>query len=202
MSQSAERIAGEAARSGFEMVPRFRNGTSTVVRWRLRCTHPGCSTEAEKGWDVTSVENMVSNMRRAGWVVGDGIAPRCPDHAHARGRSMRHEAAPSPPKAAEPAAPVAAQIGPSPKLARKIYEALDTYFDEDSRRYKPGWDDARIAKEIAVSPEIVARIRREAYGELSEDPAISALRADIASVRSLLKELEGRLEKLAGPQRR
>ena len=39
---------------------------------------------------------------------------------------------------------------------------LDDHFDEGTKRFKSGWDDAKIAAELDASPEIVPRIRREA----------------------------------------
>ena len=68
---------------------------------------------------------------------------------------------------------------PDPKIAKRIYRKLDEVFDEDKRRFATGWTDEKIAKEIGTSPELVTRIRREAYGELAEDPAIVTLRDDI-----------------------
>jgi len=88
-----------------------------------------------------------------------------------------------------------ATLGPDPKLARKIYAALDDHFDDVKKRFAPGWDDQRIAKELDVSPELVIRIRREAYGELAEDPAISVLRDDVELLKMELADASDKLGK-------
>lgn len=79
-------------------------------------------------------------------------------------------------------------IGPDPKIARLIYASLDEHFDEVRRLYRSGWSDERIAKEIETSPVIVSRIRAAAYGELAEDPKITALRDDLELIRMEVEE--------------
>ena len=104
-------------------------------------------------------------------------------------------------------------IGPAPKIARSIHAKLEELFNDKTRRYASGWSDERIAKEINTSPDLVARIRKEAYGELAEDPMVATLKDDIALLRlefeeAIVKvtkefipkmaELEGRITKVTG----
>ena len=79
--------------------------------------------------------------------------------------------------------PVAPQIGPDPKIARKIFACLDEVFDDSKRLYRDGETDDAVAKKLGVSLEIVTNIRRTAYGELAENPAISKLGEDVAMLR-------------------
>ena len=80
------------------------------------------------------------------------------------------------------------QLGPDPKLERKIYAALDDHFDEVKRLYKGNATDATIAKDIGTSETIVARIRTEAYGELAEDPAIQSVRDQLEVMKLEISE--------------
>jgi hypothetical protein len=77
----------------------------------------------------------------------------------------------------------APQIGPDPKIARRIYAALDEHFDEDRKLYRTGWADAKVAETLDVSIDLVTRIRREAYGELAEPPEIQGFRDDLELLR-------------------
>ena len=74
-------------------------------------------------------------------------------------------------------------IGPDPKIARKIYAALDEHFDDKKRVYLAGYSDEEVAKSLDVSQEIVISIRKAAYGELAVDSAMSKLGDDIMLVR-------------------
>lgn len=80
------------------------------------------------------------------------------------------------------------QIGPDPKIARKIYALLDEHFDDHKRLYRGAWSDEAVAKKLDVSVEVVISIRRAAYGELSEDPKVQRLRDDIELLRMELDE--------------
>lgn len=98
----------------------------------------------------------------------------------------------------------------NPKIARKVYALLDDHFNEETKLYRSGWSDAKIAAEIQTSVEVVSRIREEAYGKLAQDPALQALRDDIELARMETIELQTQfntnvatmLDKLAGLEKR
>lgn len=122
-----------------------------------------CSCGASFATSLTSPyapAKLAEGARKKGWSVSEGKTPLCPNCL--KGNRM---------------------TGPDPKLARRIYALLDDHFDEAKKLYRPGWSDEKIAKELDVSQEIVVAIRTAAYGELAEDPQVTALRDDIELLR-------------------
>jgi AraC-like DNA-binding protein len=174
---SMHNIAEGAALYG--LVKSFNRDLNRVF-WRVVCAK--CNAASDHGWGAeTSPSIMVSNLRRAGWIIGrrkDPICPNCQKQEKTMTKST-----------------TAAQIGPDPRIARKIYNKLDEYFDENTRRYSSGWSDEKIAKEIGASPDLVARIRRDAYGELAEDPAITQIKDEFGYVRLEFEEAMAALSK-------
>lgn len=196
-STTLHSIEAEAASYGIRKVTLA--GTHTG-RWRVEC---GCGTSVLKGWQPNSSPDlMVRNMRRQGWIIDWGRTPVCPACQQQQKEQQRTMTTNK-----------TASLGPDPKIARRIYALLDDHFDEPRRVYKAGWSDERIAKEIDTSVQIVERIRREAYGELAEDPVVTALREDIELLRmeteenqktllGKLAELELRIGALPGAARK
>lgn len=183
-----DRIEQKAARAGFAKV--YVRGDRSRVVWRLVCS--GCQAVVDKGWGPqTSPELMVRNMRKQGWRVGGGASPLCPECRSSKPEEsqMSKDAATSPP-----------QVGPNPKIARKIFGLLDESFDEATGRYRAGYSDERIAKEADTAIELVVRLRRGAYGELAEDPRVTDLRDEIELLRLEVEEagagFKTRLEQL------
>lgn len=78
----------------------------------------------------------------------------------------------------------------NPKIARQVYSLLENVFDEAQGRYEKGWSDERIGKQLDVATNAVEKIRREAYGEIREDPKIVALREDLESLKKDLAKAE------------
>lgn len=164
-------IEEEALKWGFKKVQ--RDGvTNKPAHWTIQCDE--CERVVEHTWDArTSPEIMVRNMRNAHWDVTYKGKARCPTCINKRESVVNKPLQ---------------NAGPDLKIARKIYAALDDHFNDEKKLYFPGWDDQRIAKELAVSPELVIRIRKEAYGELAESPEISMLRDDVELLKMELKE--------------
>jgi hypothetical protein len=126
--------------------------------WFVTC---GCGSTQGFGLATNTPSNkVISIVRSQGWAIAKKKTPICP--ACQKGN---HE--------------VASPTGPDPKLARKIFAALDDHFDEKRRLYSPGWTDAKIAEALSVSLAIVTSIRKSAYGELAEDPHITAFKDEI-----------------------
>lgn len=152
---------------GFQALP----GTGKP-QWRLTC---GCGKSDQWAWGVAPPNVMIRNAHRQGWLLKYRKTPVCPE---CNGVHKVSTTIPNP----QP------QIGPDPKLARKIYAALDDHFDETKRLYHGNATDATIAKEIGTSETIVARIRTEAYGELAEDPAIQSVRDQLEVMKLEISE--------------
>lgn len=70
-------------------------------------------------------------------------------------------------------------LSANPKLERKIFELLQDHFDEKTRIYEKEWSDVRISQETGASPQFVSAKRIGWFGEIAEDPAITALREDV-----------------------
>lgn len=107
----------------------------------------------------------ISQLERHGWLIKKNKTPQCSNCQETK------VAKPSP------------QIGPDPKIARKIYAQLDEHFDDVKRAYRGSASDEWVAKTLDVSVDIVTSIRIAAYGELAEDPKVSMLRDDIELLR-------------------
>jgi hypothetical protein len=156
-------IEADAARAEFIKV-KGPGDQAHTVRWEIVCS--ACDYREAKGWGPrTSPAIMVHNFRRLGWTAGRGTKPLCPSC------SRRPEVKDQP------------VVGPSPKIARRVFGLLDDHFDETTKRYRAGYSDERIAKEADTAIELVMRLRREAYGELAEDPKITELRDEIELVK-------------------
>lgn len=160
------------------------------VSWLIRCE---CGEELAKNWKMNMPpEKVVQFTQQAGWEVSRKHPPKCPG-CIAREKQMKQEnrerptlvavtSTPAPEPTVEPAI--------NPKLMRQVYALLDDNFDEQTRRYKGSWSDAKVAKECGASQTFVERVRREAYGELAEDPEVVALREDLVTLRKRITQHE------------
>lgn len=170
-SGGLQRIEMEASAAGFNKI-----NMKGHVQWV--CTCKKCGDEHRATWDIrTSPDLMIKNMRTKGWDVGAGRDPVCPKCRGGR-KSMsqlKNGAAIS----AVPDPPAAMPTLPSAQLSRKVFASLEENFDEQTKRYRSGWSDARVAKETGASETFVASTRRAAFGELAEDPAVTSLKEDI-----------------------
>lgn len=133
--------------------------------WRCRCSI--CNVASDHGWPFdTNPQKMVANMRRQGWRMGWKHGNQCPECIKTERKEKPVNEAPLNTLHQQPIT----NIGPDPKLARRIYQQLDDHFDEVTKRYKGSESDETIAKRISTSVMIVAKIREEAYGKLAADP--------------------------------
>ena len=84
------------------------------------------------------------------------------------------------------------------KAQAAMFRLIDQHFDADRGSYAAGYDDARIAKESGLALAMVTAFRREGFGKLREMPELASIRADVASIRKMLCEIEARLAKATG----
>jgi len=188
MSRSLVAIEELANQFGLK---RNRSTPGRAPPWQIECS--ACHEPETFGWAASMPPFlMVKKLRQRGWQLSEKAPPVCPECQKKEKTVAKQE------------------IGPDPKIARKIYSALDEHFDESTHLYRAGWDDARIAKEIDTALVVVIRIRRDAYGDLAEDPAMQILRDDLEMLRmeandmqvKFLSELAGQLHKIADMERR
>ena len=188
MSRSLVAIEELANQFGLK---RNRSTPGRAPPWQIECS--ACHEPETFGWAASMPPFlMVKKLRQRGWQLSEKAPPVCPECQKKEKTVAKQE------------------IGPDPKIARKIYSALDEHFDESTHLYRAGWDDARIAKEIDTALVVVIRIRRDAYGELAETPEIPLLRDDLELLRmettelqdKFMKELSAQLAKIAAIEER
>ena len=82
------------------------------------------------------------------------------------------------------------------KNKRLVLLALEDCFDERVMRYRPGNDDASVAKELDLSPAFISSVREEFYGKLAEPEGISDLRMELEGLRAAVAAAERKFETL------
>ena len=178
-------IREQAAALGFTLkrIQPGPQGGRPATRWSCTCSK--CGHEGTFAWAVnTSPAYMVQNIEQAGWFHSrrQRICPNCIEEAKEARKMNKIE-------------PVS-----NPKLQRKVFALLDDHFDEDRKLYKAGWSDKKVAEAADTSEQFVINVRRGAYGELAEDPAVTAIRAEIDELRreahSMSDELLDRMGKI------
>lgn len=166
---SHQHLLEAAAKEGF-YIKRIATGGRPATRWACKCAK--CDKEQVWGWDAgTSPEFMIKNLRREKW-THDKRGPICDTCTNDEKSEKR-----------------VSKLEPlsNPKLQRKVFALLNDHFDEERRLYKSGWSDKKIAEAADTSEHYVASVRCEAYGELAEDPAITAMKAEIDALASEAK---------------
>lgn len=152
-------------------------------RWSCECSR--CGEETVFNWaGNTSPEMMVKNLLKGGWTTRhkEHVCPKCVGEAKEKRKVSNME------------------IVPNPKLQRKVFALLDDHFDEERRLYRSGWSDKKVAEAADTSEQFVVSLRKGAYGELAEDPALTALRAEIdgltTEAKTLADDLMERMSKI------
>lgn len=83
--------------------------------------------------------------------------------------------------------PTISHVG-NPKIARAVFAALEDHFDVGKRLYRGSYTDEMIAKETGAALDYVMRMRKEAYGELAEDPVVTKLREDMERLKAKVRD--------------
>lgn len=163
----------DAAALGFYPVRVSTGGPGRpATRWACKCTM--CNAETSFGWSgFIPPEMMAKNAQQAGWEYRHKklVCPTC--------------------IASEKEGKMATKIETvaNPKLQRKVFALLDDHFNETTRLYAAGWSDKKVAEAAETSEQYVASVRKGAYGELAEDPAITAIRNEIAELNTKREKL-------------
>lgn len=160
-------------------------------------------------------EAVAKKLVRDGWTVGSRL--KCPNKPTKQerkadmdketraigmgGASSRAIAVAAPPVAKnddEVVGVLVVEVTPDEKVPtpaagrakRLVYMALEDYYDEAKKAYRPGHSDALTAKECNVAEQVVRQIREEAYGPLAEPNEIGGFRAELAAAKTALDEAE------------
>jgi hypothetical protein len=126
-------------------------------------------------------DGIAKRMLSAGWTIGRKLV--CPDcQRKPKETKMVMTLVPDP--AGEEPKPTPA----AGRARRLVYMALEDYYDEAAKQYKPGHSDASIADDCGVAAALVKTIREESYGPLAEPSEVAALRAELVRATALAKE--------------
>lgn len=157
-------------------------GGGTIVAL-LQCSR--CPTIGRRSMGaMLPPEAIDKKFKQAGWRVDPHVCPDCQR------------------KPKERPAPMTASPSPAAMKAQaEMFQLLSLHFDGDMGRYAKGWSDAKIASTTGLAVDMVTAFRTAGFGELKEAPEIVAIRAEIASLESLVAEqvahLRGELARIA-----
>lgn len=167
-SQAQGRIERDMLALGIFLDGTDDQGGARVPRWSCKCSQCLETTTAlvRVGRPIEAIK-----QRFHGWLLGK--KPRCPN-CIGRDRTVAN-----------------GQV----KNLLIIIAKLEEVWDEPGGKYKPGWSDARVAEVTAMSVKLVEEIRAERCGPVG-DPEIERLEGDIASLRTLIDDIAGRVEAL------
>lgn len=192
MNGAMQQLEFDASRNGFVHAARGK--------WKVKCWFCGFEQTLE-WWHDKHVGRMVRKLQAQGWIVGQNVKPKCFECNKRKDGNVQkingaaplvhvpplalgvgtHAACVSDAVMNSPAAPKG-QLPANPKLTRAIFALLEEHFDDKKRLYQDGWSDARVAKDTGASEAYVAAVRKGAFGELAEDPKVSALRGEIETL--------------------
>lgn len=122
---------------------------------------------------------MDRKFAQKGWATDPA---RCPAH-NRRNHQPRKDPAPMT-ETATFASPTPAAIA----AQAKMFGLLQTHFDPDAGTYSGGYSDQKIAEECRLAVDLVAGVRKQAFGDLKVPAEVGQLLADIAALESLLSE--------------
>jgi hypothetical protein len=132
---------------------------------------------------------VLRKFEQNGWVTNSRRKKiRCPECAE-KPKGASHVMSKPPVHQPAPIVPT-----PPMRTMLKVLEAILESFDKEKGRYIGDHSDAWIAKQLDLAPAAVTKIREEAGFKLSEDPAISAMRNDIADAKAIIADVEKRFE--------
>lgn len=75
------------------------------------------------------------------------------------------------------------------KVKRLIYQALEEYYDDSKKAYRPGHSDERIAKEVGAAVEFVKSIRETDFGPQAAPTEVQAMLEKIIGAETTIATL-------------
>lgn len=133
-------------------------------------------------------EGISKAMILKGWTVGSRRLC-CPDCQPKKLKTVQERKEP-----VSNAAQTVATTGPQPNPAkpevseaakrahRMVMMLLEDQYDEANKRYRPGWDDEKVAKETGAAKAHVAATREQYFGPAGEPEQVAQLRADLLAM--------------------
>jgi len=120
---------------------------------------------------------IAKRFNRAGWQIDSaGKRAKCPEC-----RTPVREDKPT----------VKEQSGAASSATINAYKLIEKHFDVGLGRYATGFSDAVIANETGISKVIIAKIRKENFGNLRTNPEIVAARQEAnAALENLKSEMQ------------
>lgn len=90
---------------------------------------------------------------------------------------------------------------PTMRQMRDIFEALEMYWSSEKGQYTGGYSDEKIGLEMSLPAAVIAKVRKEAFGDFKLNPEVEALMAEakaigekvdaqVRSARSLTAQVE------------
>lgn len=158
-----------------------------------------CDCGKEDNWFNSTLDEAteaVTHFTKKGWLFKRKnptfCSPECMKAAKLEKEIVvQKPTLPPPPKpqttTAIPVAPIPA-IGSDIRLTLRVGAMIEDHFNRDIRRFHDNWSDERVAKESGASLDFAIRVRKEAFGELAQDPAISKLHEDVVAIKDLLDQ--------------
>lgn len=123
-------------------------------------------------------EAIAKKLLNDGWRIGHRLT--CPDARKKKGKEPTvpndtRDRAMSSASGVAIAASTGTPTAAAGRARRLVYMALEDYYDEGKKAYKPGHTDASIAQECGVAEQLVKTIREESYGPLAVPGEAAAL---------------------------
>ena len=159
-----------------------------------------CACGATERWSAQSMpapEIVIGKFKQKGWAFRHR-KPIC----NACQRPAKEETV-------KPDTPTLRAVPPAPKpeptdaakaMRRLAYVAIEDGYDEAAKRYKAGYTDASIAKDVGCLEKLIADIREQFFGPAAppEPPEIAELRAAIEQRTAELTEARETLARIDG----
>ena len=82
----------------------------------------------------------------------------------------------------------AEQTEAAKRMRRFVYQALEGYYDDTARAYRPGHSDSSIASDTGAAEAFVRQIREQDFGPLAMPAELSAIMDAVMAAQQQAKE--------------
>lgn len=136
-------------------------------------------------------EVIAKKFGSMGWDVNrtNGTCPACKISEKQAPKQEEEMVIVAPKKPVEPAqAKTVSLAEPTMRQMRDIFEALEMYWSSEKGQYTGGYSDEKIGAEMGLPSVVIAKVRKEAFGDFKFDPEIEAL---MAEAKVLSEKIDG-----------
>lgn len=157
---------------------------------RIQCAQCGGHDEWRINGALPPAEILPRHFAKQNWRVGrKPICPAC-QQSKPKEKPM--------PEAVQNVTPIKPETSEAAKkVKRMIYLALEDYYDDNAKAYRPGHTDESVAKEVGASPSFVATIREADFGPLSPPSEFDEIRKEASALASEIGKLQAKLEAMS-----